>query len=87
MLGASSNPRADAAAWAIIELLPAHPVITTVIAGAVTGRAKAAVHNALDQLEEAGILVSVAGGKRNRIWEASGLLDLIAEIEAGELPR
>lgn len=49
MLRAASDPREDAAAWTIIDLLPAHPVVTGAIAGAVTGRAKAAVHNALDQ--------------------------------------
>jgi len=86
MLRAASAPRADAAAWTIIDLLPAHPVITAAIAGAVTGRAKAAVHNALDQLAEAGVLEPVAGGRRNRSWEAAGLLDLIAHLEAGELP-
>ncbi|TVR28478.1 MAG: Fic family protein [Nitriliruptor sp.] len=86
MLRTASNPRADAAAWAIIDLLPAHPVITAPIAGAVAGRAKAAVHNALDQLAEAGVLEPVAGGRRNRSWEAAGLLDLVADLEAGELP-
>jgi Fic family protein len=86
MLRAASDPRADAAAWAIIDLLPAYPVITAAIAGAVSGRAKAAVHNALDQLAEAGVLEPVAGGRRNRSWEAAGLLDLIANLEAGELP-
>lgn len=86
-LRAAADPRADAAAWAIIDLLPAHPVITAPVAGAVTGRAKAAVHNALDQLAEAGVLEVVAGGRRNRSWEAAGLLDLIADLEAGELPR
>lgn len=87
MLRASSAPRADAAAWAIIDVLPAHPVITSAVASAVTGRAKAAVHKALDQLAEAAILAPVTGGKRNRSWEAAGLLDLIADLEAGELPR
>ncbi len=87
MLRAASNPRADAAAWAIIDLLPAHPVITAAIAGAVTGRARAAVHSALDQLAVADVLTPVAGGERNRSWEATGLLDLIAELGAGELPR
>ena len=86
MLRAASDPRADAAAWAIIDLLPAHPVITAAIAGAVTGRAKAAIHNALDQLAEAGVLEPVAGGRRNRSWEAAGLLELIADLETGVLP-
>lgn len=87
MLRMSHAPRADAAAWAIIDVLPAHPVITAAIAGAVTGRAKAAVHNALDQLADAGVLAPVSGGRRNRSWEATGLLDLIANLEAGEPPE
>ncbi len=85
MLRAASDPRADAAAWAIIDLLPAHPVINAAIAGAVTGRAKAAVHNAMGQLADAGVLAPVAGGRRNRWWEAAGLLDLIADLEVGDL--
>ena len=87
MLRAASNPRADAAAWTIIDLLPAHPVITAAIAGAVTGRAQVAIHNALEQLADAGALVQIAGGRRNRSWEATGLLDHVADLEAGELPR
>ncbi len=86
MLRATTNPRADAAAWAIIDVLPAQPVVSSAIAGAVTGRAKAPIHNALEQLADAGVLVPIAGGRRNRSWEAAGLLDLIADLEAGELP-
>jgi hypothetical protein len=86
MLRAASDPRADAAAWAIIDVLPAQPVVTSAMAGAVTGRSKAPIHNALEQLADAGVLVPIAGGRRNRSWEAAGLLDLIADLEAGELP-
>lgn len=86
-LAATANPRADAAAWAIINVLPAHPVITAPVAQAATGRAKSAIHGALEQLEEADVLLPVSGGARNRSWEADGLLDLVADLEAGELPR
>ena len=86
MLRAASNPRSDAAAWAIIEVLPAHPVITAAVAQAATGRAKASIHAALDQLANAGVLLPLTGGRRNRSWEAAGLLDLIADLEAGEPP-
>lgn len=82
----SADPRSDAAAWAIIEVLPAHPVVTAAVAGAATGRAKAAVHAALGQLADAGVLVPLSGGRRNRSWEADGLLDLIADLEAGVTP-
>lgn len=82
----TSRPRADAAAWAIIELLPAHPMISAPVATAVTGRAKSRVYEAIEQLTGAGVLLPLSDGKRNRWWEAAGLLDLIAQLEAGELP-
>jgi Fic family protein len=79
-----SNPRSDAAAWAVIEALPAHPVITAPVAAAVTGRAKAAIHQAIKQLSECGVLEPISESKRNRSWEATGLLELLEELEAGK---
>lgn len=85
-LAGAANPRADAAAWAVIDVLPAHPIITSPVATAATGRAKSAVHQAIGELEEAGVLLPLSESKRNRSWEAVGLLDLLASLEAGELP-
>lgn len=82
-LGDHSNPRSDAAAWAVIEALPAHPVITAPVAAAATGRAKAAIHQAIKQLLECGVLEPISESKRNRSWEASGLLELLEGLEAG----
>ena len=79
-------PRSDAAAWAIIEVLPAHPVITAPVAAAVTGRAKAAIHQAVRQLTDCGVLKPVSESKRNRSWEAVGLLDLLEGLESGKAP-
>jgi Fic family protein len=84
MLAESAAPRAGAAAWAVIDALPAHPMITAPVAAAATGRAKAAVYQALEQLQEAGALAVVTTFRRNRVWEATGLLDLIARMEAGD---
>jgi Fic family protein len=78
-----ANVRADAAAWAVIDELPGHPVITVPVATAVTGRSKSSTAVAIDQMVEAGILVPLSQSKRNRAWEAAGLLDLLAELEAG----
>lgn len=83
--GTTSAPRADAAAWALIGLLPAHPMISAPVAAAVTGRAKSRVYEAIEQLVGAGMLLPLTAG-RNRWWEAAGLLDLIARLEAGQLP-
>jgi Fic family protein len=79
-------PRADAAAWAIIDLLPAHPMISARVATAVTERAKSRVYEAIEQLVGAGVLLPLSEGRRNRWWDAAGLLDLIGRLEAGELP-
>lgn len=83
-LRSHSDPRADAAAWAIIDLLPRHPMLTVPVAVAATGRSRPAINNATSELEAAGILLPVSASRRNRAWEAEGLLDLISSLEAGE---
>lgn len=79
-------PRGDAAAWAVLDILPAHPIITAPVATAVTGRAKGRIYEAFQQLESAGVLVPLSESRRNRAWEAVGLLDLIEGLESGQLP-
>jgi Fic family protein len=81
-LRAHSNPRADAAAWTIIETLPAYPIITVPVAVAATKRTRPAVANAVAELEEAGILRRLSESPRNRAWEAEDLSELIARLEA-----
>jgi len=83
LAGSPSAPRKGAAAWAIIDVLPAHPMITAPVAVAATGRAKAAVYQAIEQLQEAGVVVPLSESRRNQVWEATGLLDIIAALEAG----
>lgn len=80
-------PKSNAAIWAVLGILPAHPIITAPVATAVTGRAKAAVYEALRLLEIVGVLVPLTTSARNRSWEASGLLNLIEGLEAGEQPE
>lgn len=87
-LGSLPNPpRSDAAAWAILDVLPAHPIITAPVAAAATGRAKPRVYQALESLEQAGVLLPLTKKRRNRSWEARGLLSLLEGLEAGERPR
>ena len=84
--GLASSPRAGAAVWAVIDVLPAHPILTAAVASAATGRAKAAIYQALSQLQESGVLLPLSDSRRNQAWEAAGLLDLVSGLEAGELP-
>lgn len=79
-------PRSDAAAWAVIDQLPGHPIITAALAAAASGRSKPAVYQALSQLEDAGVLVLLTESRRNQSWEAVGLLDLLAGLDAAESP-
>ncbi len=82
-LETTSRPRSDAAAWAIIDVLPAHPVVTVPVAVVATKRTKPAVTNGIEELERAGVLHRLSESARNRAWDADGLLDLIVDLEAG----
>lgn len=82
-LSADSAPRADSAAWAIIDVLPAHPVITAPVAAASTGRSRPQIYQAIRLLERAGVLLPLTEQRRHQSWEAERLLDLVAGLEAG----
>lgn len=85
-LTASTAPKKTAAAWAVIEVLPAHPLITASVASVATGRSKAPIYEAITELEGAGVLAPLSRGRRNQFWEAVGLLDLLAGLESGQIP-
>ena len=76
-------PRADAAAWALIDVLVGQPVVNLPVAVALTGRVKSSVNVAIDQLASAGVLIPLSQSPRNRSWEVAGLLELVAALEAG----
>jgi Fic family protein len=87
-LGALPNaPRADSAAWALIDALPAHPIVSAPVAAAAVRHSKVAIYDAISRLTDAGVLQPLSDSARNRSWEATGLLPLIAALEAGELPQ
>lgn len=85
-LAQGDAPRADAAAWAVIDVLPAHPVVTLPTATAATGRSKSSVNQAIEQLAACGVLKPLSTAKRNRSWEAVGLLELLEDLETGQTP-
>lgn len=79
-------PRRDAAAWAILDVLPAHPVFTAPAATAATQRSTGSIYDAIEQLVAAGVVTPLSASRRNRAWEAEGLLDLIGGLESGVMP-
>jgi hypothetical protein len=74
------------AAWQIIGILPAHPIITGPVAAAATGRFWPQIYQAIDQLESAGVLEAVSESRRNRSCVAAGLLELLEGLESAEPP-
>ncbi len=62
-------------------------MISAPVAATVTDRAKVRVYEGIEQLVSAGVLLLLTSGRRNRWWEADGLLELIGRLEAGELPE
>ena len=86
LASAPRPPRAGAAAWDLIEVLIGQPVVNLPVAVALTRKVKSSVNAAIGQLVDAGVLIPLSTSARNRSWEAGGLLDLIAGLEASQLP-
>ncbi len=64
------------------RVLPAHPIISASVATASTGRSSPRVYEAIEQLTSAGVLIPLSSGKRNRWWEAEGMIELIEGVES-----
>ena len=77
----AGNPRRDSDVQRLIGALPAAPVLTVATAAELTGRSFQAANQAVDRLVEAGVLVQVSVGRRNRAFEAPELVDLFTALE------
>ena len=64
---------------------PGYPYITAPIAAAETQRSKPQVYEAIQQLQTAGVLASAGKAGRAAVYEADGLLALLAALERGDL--
>ncbi len=73
--------RRDSAVSLLIDALPAAPVLTTSTAAELAGRSFQATSLAMERLVEAGVLVQVSVGRRNRAFEAHELVDAFTAFE------
>lgn len=73
--------RAGSALDLLLTLLPGTPVVTVRSAMELTGRSKPQVNAAVARLVDAGILKQVTAGRRNRAFEATGVIDAFADLE------
>lgn len=76
-----SPPRSDAAVWAVIDAIPAIPVLSTATATAATGRSRPAVEGAIQRLVDDGVLIPVSAGRRNRLWESPDVLAAAHDLD------
>lgn len=77
------NPRSDSVTWDLIDELPAFPVVSVQMAAKALGRTVPAINTAFERLERAGVLNRIGTSRRYRVWEPSGLIELIIDLESG----
>ena len=65
----------------LLSALPGAPILTIQAVASLTGRSWQAANEAVARLEEAGVLRQVTVGRRNRAFEAPGLIRAFTELE------
>ncbi len=73
--------RRDSTVNLLISVLPSAPVLTATTASELVGRSFPATSLAIERLVAAGVLVQISVGRRNRAYEAPGLIDIFTAFE------
>jgi hypothetical protein len=73
--------RRNSAVDLLISALPGAPIVTVTSAAELIKRSFERTNQAVSRLEEAGVLKSVAVGRRNRAFEARAAIDAFADLE------
>jgi Fic family protein len=73
--------RANSATDLLLRVLPGAPLITVASAAALIGRTFAPANDAIKRLENAEILRPVSVGRRNRAFEATGVIETFTALE------
>ena len=81
--------RRDAAAWKVAEIVVRHPVVNASSLSRELGIPQTNVYRALQPLVEAGVLVEFTNNKRDRLWRAPDVLEVLDAFAArtGRRPR
>ena len=78
--------RPQAAAWRVVPLLVARPVVNAALLKDHLGFPGQTAQRALTQLTEAGVLTERTGRQRNRVWQHDGILKVL-DVYAQSLHR
>ncbi len=79
--GRLGNVRARSATAELVERLPGTPIVTVAGVAETTGRSLTATAEAIDRFVAAGILTQLTIGRRNRVWEATEVIDAFTDFE------
>lgn len=74
--------RRDAAAWKVTEIVMRHPVVNAPSLSRELGIPQTNVYRALQPLVEGGVLVEFTNNKRDRLWCATDVLDVLDAFAA-----
>lgn len=69
--------RPQAAGWKVLPHLIAHPVLNAAHLRDEVGMNETTAQRALDQLTQAGVLTERTGLRRNRVWQHSGIIEVL----------
>jgi Fic family protein len=72
--------RSGSVAAALLDVLPAHPVVDVVEAGRVAGGGESSVYAAIERLVAAGVLRPLTERRRNQVWGAADVLDELDDL-------
>jgi len=72
--------RRDSATAKLLALLPAHPILSSDEAYALTDAPRSSVFTAINRLSDAGVLRALTDRKRDQIWGASRILDEVDDL-------
>lgn len=69
--------RPQAAAWRVLPLLVAQPIVTAASVRSALGAGDMTAQRAIAQLAEAGVLTERTGRRRGRVWQHAGILAVL----------
>lgn len=76
----AGRPRAGSVVARLIEVLPSHTILDADQVASLLGVDPATARRGLNALEAAGVLQQVTSGRRNRVWRADEVHDLLDSI-------
>jgi Fic family protein len=73
--------RRGSSSRALVDGLLRAPILDIARAERITGSTRARTYEAIDRLEEAGVLHEITGGSRNRIWVVTDVMTELRDLE------